>query len=435
MSKLIVNMALSGLSYGIYSNMIYFLLLYLDPVNYAGDFALYYGVFQITISLALPFAGVLTDKVGRKPMLILGATTTALGTFILPLARTWWDLLYASAAQAVGFAFIGPAQNCVVADISKGYRREKAYSITMSFSMAFGVIGTVALIVYTALYQSLLPVDVSYQLPLLVAALLSLMAAIPMFLIRIPKRPQEDKSCNSKSGIAVSTVAPLTGEKQKQSYELPKSIWKNGVIMKVIAFQAIIGFGAGFLVPLFNYYWYNVFVGLQQYVIYTISLLGELGTAVGGLASPWLAKRATRLGGRIGTTVTCQFLSIACAVYLATVPYYSVLLPAVIAFVVRMALMNMVNPLMQAMTMDHTPEEKRGRVNSLTSFAFNVPNGISPRLSTELIRSVPSPPGSAYGYTYSAAVLVTTYIFATTLLYTTKKKDKLLVKQTRQVNE
>jgi MFS family permease len=428
-SRLLVNMAFSGLSYGVYSNLVMFFFVYLDPIGWFGDFTMYYLVFQITISIALPVAGVLTDKIGRKAMLTLGSSIVSIGMFVLPISTEWWHLLYSSALQAIGFALLGTAQNCVVADVTKGYRREKGYSITMSFSMVFGVVGTIVLIIYSFLYEKLLPANIYYELPLLVAAILALIAAIPMFLIRIPRQPQENHFCNSRpEENAKSPSSNSSGtSRNDQSYTPPSSIWRNGVVLKMIAFQGIIGFGAGFLVPIFNYYWKDIF-HLDQYMIYTIALLGELGTVVGGLTAPWVAKRVTRLGGRVGTTVACQFASIACAVYLAAVPFYLVLIPAVMAYIARMALMNMVNPLMSAMTMDHTPEAKRGRVNSLTQLAFNVPNGISPNLSDPLIHSVQLP----YGYTYSALVLISTYITATAMLSTTRKKDRILVMQSRQ---
>ncbi len=432
-SKLLVNMAFSGLSFGVYYNVVYFFFIHLDPIGFRGEYAIYYLVAQISVSMALPLAGVLTDKIGRKPMLIMGASIIALGTLILPLSTVWWQLLYSSALQSIGSALLFTAQNCVIADVTRGYKREKGYSVTMSFSMIFGVVGTVALIIYSQVYESLSNTNIYYQLPLLISAILSMIAAIPMFLVRAPRYSQENdlNDSRSKQGSRSCNTSEPSGDKHQQSYVPESSIMRNGVVLKLIAFQAIIGFGAGFLVPIFIYYWNDIFV-LEQPIIYTISLLGELGVAVGGLIAPWIAKRVARLGGRVGTTVTCQLASIACAGYLALVPelkpYNVLLLPAVIAFIARMALMNMVNPLMSAMTMDHTPETKRGRVNSLTQLAFNIPNGISPNLSVPLIQAVTIP----YGYTYSASVLIVSYITATAMLSTTRKKDRLLVMQSRQ---
>jgi MFS family permease len=425
-------MAFSGLSYGIYNNLIYFFIPYLDKgVDSIGHFALTYLAFQIMMSISLPIAGILTDRIGRKPILMIGASTVAVGTFILPLATEWWHIVYFQMVTAAGYAFVSTAQNCVVADVTTEYRREKAYSITMSFSMLFSVIGTVALIVYSFTYDGVLPSEVYYFLPSILAAILAVLATIPLFLIRLPPRAEGSDSCSSpieKTGS--SSAAPKGMPDLKQLYKPPRTLWGNSVVLKIIAFEGIIGFGAGFLVPLFNYYWRDIF-HLPQPIIYSIALLGELGVAIGGLVAPWLARRAKRLGGRVGTTVACQLASIACAAYLATVPYFSVLLPAVLAFIARQALMNMVNPLMSAITMDHTPHDRRGRVNSLMQLMFNVPNGVSPNLSSLLIGDPPS----AFGYTYSALVLVTTYIGGTALLSTTRKKDKLLVlewKQTKQ---
>ncbi|WXG43990.1 MAG: MFS transporter [Promethearchaeati archaeon SRVP18_Atabeyarchaeia-1] len=432
-SKLLVNMAFSGLSYGVYNNLIYFFIPYLDKgVDSIGHFALQYLVFQIAMSLALPIGGYLTDKMGRKPVLMMGSTAVALGTFVLPLATEWWHIIYFSIGTAIGYALVSVAQNCVVADVTAEYRREKAYSITMSFSMVFGVIGTVALIIYSFLYDGVLPNNTYYFLPSVSAAILAVLAAVPLFLIRIPRQPPKDgPGCAGPPPKSDSSASdPVNTLEQKQLNEPPRNPLRNSVVLKILIFQGVIGFGAGFLVPLFNYFWRDLFK-LPQPLIYTIALLGELGVAVGGLIAPMVSRRAKRLGGRVGTTIACQVASIACAAYLATVPYYLFLLPAVLAFIARQALMNMVSPLMSALTMDHTPVAQRGRVNSLTQLIFNVPNGISTNLSGRIIGSVPG----NYGYTYSTLILVGTYICGTALLSTTRKKDRLLVKQWKQAKE
>ena len=195
MSKLLTKMAFSGLSYGIYSNLIYFFLVYLDPVNYYAEFGLYYLVFSFVNAATYPLAGILTDRIGRKPILVVGATISTVGTFIFPFVTVWWYLLPAAAALAVGSALLGTAQMCVAADVTTGYRREKAYSIGMSFGMVFGVIGTIVLIIYTYVYENILPANIFYQILLLVAALLMLISAIPMFVIKTPSL-QETKSCD-----------------------------------------------------------------------------------------------------------------------------------------------------------------------------------------------------------------------------------------------
>jgi MFS family permease len=428
-SKLLVNMAFSGLSYGVYYNFVQLFIIYLDPIGYYGDFALYYLVLNLTSAVALPLGGVLSDKIGRKSMLVFGSLTLTIGIFILPISTVWWYLLYSSVLQAVGSSFLSVAQSCVIADVTKGYTREKGYSITMSFSMIFGVVGTVMLAVYSFLCENVLSPSTYYELPLIVAAVLALIATIPMLLIKVPSQPKGNDSCNprtEKNGKSPNLNNSRDSGSDK-SYTPPSSIWRNGLVLKMIAFQGIIGFGAGFLVPVFIYYWVDIFHSGNS-VILLISVLGELGIAAGGLIAPWLAKRAKRLRGRVGTTVACQFASIACAAYLAIVPYYRVLLPAVGAYIARNSLMNMVNPLIQAETMDHTPEDKRGIVNSLTALAFLPPNGLATILSDPLVHSVQTP----YGYTYSASALIVTYIIGTVLISTTGKKDRILLSQSRQ---
>jgi MFS family permease len=144
--------------------------------------------------------------------------------------------------------------------------------------------------------------------------------------------------------------------------------------------------------------------------------------------TPWIAKRAKVLGGRIGTIVIFEGMSIVCAAYLAIAPLLKNLYPAVAAYVARTVLMNAVSPLTSALLMDHSPTKKRGLYNSLISVAFGVPNSISPILTYFFYNSVQAP----YGFTYPIAMLVVLYTISTIMYATIKKADSLTLSSQKQ---
>lgn len=112
-----------------------------------------------------------------------------------------------------------------------------------------------------------------------------------------------------------------------------------------------------------------------------------------------------------------------CAALLSIVPWYKNLWLAIASYVARQDLMNMINPLTQAMLMDHTPAGRRGAVNAMTTLAFGGPNGVSANISGIIINQAPFP----YGWAYSFFVLISLYTISTWLYFTTRKRDRALL--------
>lgn len=436
MSKLIVFLIFSGLSSGIYSILVMFFMKYLDgnvESLYLAHYSLYYLVGSLTVSALLIPAGILTDRIGRKRALTIGVSLIAIGGFIAPLSTQWWHLLFASAILSAGSAMTSPAQASLVADISLGYRREKSYGIVAFASVASITIGTLIFMVYSALFTGVAAGDFYYRFLLMLSATLGLVAVIPIFLIR--KSPIFDKdratskltddnerSTNRSQRLEVPLPTLTRAEsKSKDSYVVPESLRKNRVVQKILLINLLIGLGAGFIIPLFTYYWGDIFK-ISDSEVATITVFGYIGMALGSLVTPWVARHATKYGGRVGTIVAFQSASILFAGYLAAVPWQMNLPLAVIAYVARTDFMNIIGPLTSALLMDHSPMKRRGVINSMVSIAFSVPNGISPYFTSMILNVVPAP----YGYTYSISALVVLYSIASLIYLTTRKADRLV---------
>ncbi|WXG46570.1 MAG: MFS transporter [Candidatus Atabeyarchaeum deiterrae] len=431
MGKLVLSQAFFGLSYGIYNVFSMLFLSYLDgydSVLYIAHYGIWYLVSNLSFGFIIIPAGMLIDRVGRKWVLRIGVALIALSSFMTPLSTVWWHLLIPGAISSLGNALVAPAQSSMVADVSHGYRREKSYSLMMASQLLFSTAGTVSLTLYSYFYKGVLPDNAYFVLFLFVSAMLAFVGAIPIFFVgeslersqKLSYPPQSDSDSRKPSDDLASKIR--TSKNLGRDYLAPPSLRTNGVVLKIILINFLIGLGAGFIIPLFTYYWKDVFK-LADWMVLLITVFGDGGLVAGALLAPWMAKRAGRTGGRVGMIVACQSASILCAVFLSAVPWFQYLPLAVVAYVLRQDLMNMISPLTSAMLMDHSPVTRRGAVNAAQTIAFTVPNGVSVILSGIIINSSPSD----FGWAYSFFVLITLYIISTWVYYTTRKKDKAVI--------
>ena len=78
---------------------------------------------------ALSPLGRLSDRIGRKPVVVSGMFIYALSTFLfVTTTNAWWFLLF-RLLEGVGAASVGPAGSAFVADISDEGMRGRAYGL------------------------------------------------------------------------------------------------------------------------------------------------------------------------------------------------------------------------------------------------------------------------------------------------------------------
>jgi predicted MFS family arabinose efflux permease len=103
---------------------------------------------------------------------------------------------------------------------------------------------------------------------------------------------------------------------------------------------------------------------------------------------------------------------VASLVFLILIGFSPITWLAVLGFLMRGMLMNMVAPLFDAFAMEQTGESEQGTVNSVRSWAYNAGWAIGPYLSGLVqARYGFSPLFAATGFLYLAAILVTWVFF------------------------
>lgn len=68
-------------------------------------------------ALCLQFAGDLSDRIGRKPMIIAGLIINSVFTAMLGFAEQFWPLILLSALAGAGAGLLNPSQQAVLADV------------------------------------------------------------------------------------------------------------------------------------------------------------------------------------------------------------------------------------------------------------------------------------------------------------------------------
>ena len=102
----------------------------------SGDISMWVEV--AAILLFVPF-GVLTDRIGRRPVYMLGILTIGLGYGLAPFATDWIELLGARLIFAVGMAATAGA----IATLSNDYPAENSRGKLIAYTSMFNILGVI----------------------------------------------------------------------------------------------------------------------------------------------------------------------------------------------------------------------------------------------------------------------------------------------------
>ena len=216
------------------------------------------------------------------------------------------------------------------------------------------------------------------------------------------------------SALSIVPIAFIRGAAQgSAAVELPwVQLRRYGrVFARFLLPSLVIGLGAGLMQPFMNVYFRNVY-GKPDPAIGIVFALGGLAMAVGQFAGPPLADRL----GKIRTVILTQALSIPFLILLGLGAWLvptgraaagTVFVVAGVAYIFRLALMNLSNPVYQTFVLERVPEQAQALSVSLTNLVFQVGWFIMPQVSGQL--QVTHGP---VGFTYVFAGVTAMYITA-----------------------
>ena len=354
----LVAIVLQGLGSGIWG-VLFYLYLNLREVGFELNFI---GNMSTANLLAVGFialpAGLLCERIGHKKALIIGVMANLISPIqILVLQPS--ILLLASLTSGLIGTVAWVAQAPFMMENSRREERTYLFSFSWTLMIIMGVIGSSLGGVLPDIINGFtgLPIGADgsafgYRISLAVSIALSFAAILPILMIRENKRPKKQRMLDLLS---------------------LRNVKSSRTIIKFMIPAAIIGFGAGFVVPLFNVFFKKRFLATAEQVG-LMSALSNVTLGMGTLIAPALSKKL----GKVKSVALCEYLSMPFIMFTTLSPSLSL---AAASYITRTALMNMAGPIGTTLQMELVTKTERATTNGLMIMADNIPRAVTASVS------------------------------------------------------
>lgn len=350
-------------------------------------------------ALMLIPAGFLSDRFGRKWILIIGASLGAATLFYRSFAVAETPLVAAAFLTGLFMAFVQVSGIPFLAEHSKASERVHMFSVYFALMTLANVAGSLFGGLISDAFQLLLAMEAALAIrwSLLFGALLFTLALLP--LIRLDSRaPAAEEKVNTRIEIDATDVG----------------LKKNLIVIFHFSFASLlIGLGSGLVVPYLNLYFANRFDASNTY-IGLILALGSAMTVVATLIGPLLVAKV----GKVKAMLLFQLLSIP---FLVLTAYTTSLMLASLGFLLRQALMNAGNPIQSAIAMEVVHDKYKGLANSANQMVFNIGWATMGPAAAGLVIAF----GSYWGYAYAFTITSVLYLISALYYYFIFGKRKL----------
>lgn len=305
-----------------------------------------------TLLMAIP-ASILIRKISIKKILLLSTPVTIFTYFIQVMGFNYNMIITGGILSGIFTVFFQIAAAPFFMRNSTPKERPYLFSMNFAAQLIAGVLGSVigGFLPGIIAKFDLVP-HVTYRYTLFIFGGLVLIALLPYLLIR------------------------ESSEKEVKNDRFKFKTEKK-VIVRLFLPNLVTGLGAGLSIPFINLYFDDVFSASTKMI--GIVFAGSQFLMISGiLLSPLLAEKL----GKIKTVVYSQLLSIPFLIVMGiTVNFYF----AVLAFLVRAALMNMAQPLFTNYAMEQVHKDEQPLTNALLVIAWTAGRGVSASIGGFLI--------------------------------------------------
>lgn len=350
---------------------------------------------SLATALILIPAGILSDKAGRKKLMLYGAIATGLILFSRSIVESQFLLILFAFGTGLASAFIQVSIIPWLAENSKPEQRVHLFSIHFAVMTGANVIGSLLGGILTDLFGMMVPGLESIRYTLMIGSFLFMAALIPIM------RLNE----NRPSRISA-------GDIKEKSKTIPHKASFKIILLFAVA-QLMIGFGAGLVIPYLNLYFADRFMASNSLIGLVISL-GQGATAVAMIIGPMVVRRL----GEVRAVVVLQMLSLP---FLLLTAYTQNFWLAALGFLFRQALMNAGNPIQMSLMMSKVDDSMKGLANSVNQMVFNLGWAVMGPVSTGIVLKY----GSYWGYATVFTITAGLYLVGSTYFFVVfKTMDK-----------
>jgi MFS family permease len=357
---------------------------------------------------ALP-ASILSDRIGRRLAMIVGAalSSVALGGLLFATEIPFLFMLAVlyGAGQQMLFVVAIP----FLTERSRPEHRNELFALQFAITNGTQVVaalagGAIAAAVAAATGHGAGSPE-AYQV--LLALMLGLMVAALVSLLRLSddrpgKRPQVVEE------PAATTVVPATSRSGRAVRRLDRvgiRVRNPGFAARLLLPGFLISLGAGQVIPFLNLFVVGRF-GLDLSEVNAVFAVTAFGTMLAILLQPALARRY----GKIGSVVIVQAASIPFLVVLGFAPLVWLV---IIAMAVRNSLMNAGNPILNAFVMEQVQPAERATMAAAMNLLWSL-GWVIAGLYYSVVQLLL---GFERGYTVNFITIIVLYSVATALYW------------------
>jgi MFS family permease len=356
---------------------LFLLALFLDGLLFAG-WNLFFNLFIISAGYSRDFLGLvnaapslsalllgvpiglLSDRMGRKRAMIMGFTLANFAILGMIFGRSEMIILVAALFLGATSQLYFLSQAPFMMTTSDDKTRDVLFSLSYGMFPLANTLGNFLAGYLPGTFThwfGLVTSASAYQAVLIFSVLSSFLVLVPIALINEPKKRSDE--------------ARLGPEEPRVS------VWKvllRPLTLKLSIPNLAIGLGAATLVPYFNIFFAERFRLNDS----SLGILFSAGSLITGIACIIGPRLVGNLGGKVRTVVLGQGVSLVFLLLIGFSPWPWL---AIIGFLMRGALMNMVAPLFDAFALEQSHETEHGAVNSVRNFAWNVGWTVGPYIS------------------------------------------------------
>lgn len=361
-----------------------FFNLYLTRVGYAEDFlGVLLGVLPLAAMVASVPGGLILDRIGATRTIIVGGAGLAvsLALSLLGTGRTYLTGVFFLQGLALGL--FGLAQGPFLYETSSDEDRVYLFTFAALAVQLAAIVGNLGGGYLPTLGRFLLPGADELTL---FRVLLGLGAVLAFLSLAFLSRVRETSRPAQSSGAGIS-------------FRLPGKELRT--VLQFLSTGMLISFGASHFMPFMNVFFARQLAATPQQ-IGIIFAAAQATVAVATIITPALAKR---MGPIRAITLVQSFAT----PLLFTMSWAPGLLLTSIAFALRNAFMQMVNPIKGPLALGLVSRENRGKANGILMLGNSLAQGVG-SFSAGLIISTA-------GYGWSFRVAAVTYAMSTALFW------------------
>jgi DHA1 family multidrug resistance protein-like MFS transporter len=333
------------------------------------DIGLLSSAFLITRTFLATPSGSISDRIGRKKMIMAGLFIYTIVSFLFGLSQTWMELLIYRSIQGIASAMVWPPSTALIADLTPPGKRGSAMGLYNSISMAGWVIGPgsgAAIQWYSKNVLSMSQLD-SFRIPFYVSSVLSVIALILVYItVKVPSTP-----ANHKSPIIKMPFREVNSKFKKTIYAM---------LFVAVSY----GFATSFVDPMLVYF------AQHEYGLTADEVTASMGIifSVSGVVMLGVQLYAGRLADRFSKKKLIAIFTTLAQVSTMIMPFSGNVANIGIVMALRSGLYSITSPAYTALQQDLFPQKVRGTLTGLFDTAFGFGSVLGPIVSFIIYDSV-----------------------------------------------